>query len=153
MEQTYPKDFVFLFYRMLLCTSYRWLGSLNVNVYGSFVGFISVFNCYNHPCHCLFSASMSLSLPFSQDSKAGITKLSYPHLNKPPRSLSWSWVGFSARTRALWAVPQFPHGSGLGNPLGHYKWSSMHIMFLHVQGVPKKSPFKCIYNWTKIRTD
>ena len=52
MEQTYPKDFVFLFYRMLLCTSYRWLGSLKC--------WKNKENCYI-PLLCFIAISMRRS--------------------------------------------------------------------------------------------
>ena len=52
MAQTYPKDFVFLFYRMLLCTSYRWLGSLKC--------WENKENCYL-PLLCFIAISLRLS--------------------------------------------------------------------------------------------
>ena len=51
-KQTYPKDFVFLFYRMLLCTSYRWLDSLKC--------WKNKENCYL-PLLCFIAISLRLS--------------------------------------------------------------------------------------------
>ena len=140
-KQTYPKDFVFLFYRMLLCTSYRWLDSLKCwknkeNCYLPLLCFIAIslrLSKVNNPIlysrntcrHCMgrefcgfvvfiaiiifvtvyFHLSHFNVIVITIFSKAGIIKLSYPHLNRPPRSLNWSWVGFSARILVLWAVP------------------------------------------------
>ena len=69
MAQTYPKDFVFLFYRMLLCTSYRWLDSLKC--------WKNKENCYL-PLLCFIAISLRLSkvnnpIPFStRETPAGI---------------------------------------------------------------------------------